>query len=200
MASLSEMLYRIGCIKFGSFKLTSGALSPVYVDLRLLPSHPEEFEAVVDMCVEAVSSLCFDAVCGIATGGIPLATLIAYKTRRPLIYVRKGERRHGTRRLVEGDYRERWRVLLVDDVATTGGSLTQGVKALRGVGLDVENALVVVDREQGAAEGLGTIGVRLHRVATLRDVVEELYGLGLISNEDYRRVVNYLSWGGDPAR
>mgnify|MGYP000288813244 CR=1 FL=1 len=186
-------LYEIGCVKIGNFKLTSGMISPIYIDLRTLPSHPRIFRIIVRESINRViSRIDFNVVCGIATGGIPLATAIAYEMRKPMIYVRKKAKGHGMQKLVEGDYKEGVVVLLVDDVATTGGTLTRTIDILRDEGLIVKDAFVIVDRGQGAKEKLSEKGVELHYLMTLNEIVEYLNKRSLISREDYLRIIEYL--------
>ncbi len=168
---MAELLYRNGMIKFGRFKLTSGRESTVYVDLRPLPSFPEAFSEVVRELSERVRE---EYVCGIAVGGLPLATAVAFSLKIPLIYVRKERKGHGTRSLMEGSLKGGSRVLVLDDVATTGGSLLKAVREVRARGGIVERALVVVDRRQGAEEALENVGVRLESLLTLPELVEKL--------------------------
>jgi len=168
---MAELLYGRGMIKFGKFKLTSGRESTVYVDLRPLPSFPEAFSEVVRELSERVRE---EYVCGIAVGGLPLATAVAFSLKIPLIYVRKERKGHGTRSLMEGSLKEGSKVLVLDDVATTGGSLIRAVKEVRENGGVVERALVVVDRRQGAEESLKGAGVKLESLLTLPDLVEKL--------------------------
>jgi len=186
-------LYEIGCIKIGSFKLTSGMISPIYIDLRTLPSHPKIFKSVVNEAISRIiGKINFNIVCGIATGGIPLATAIAYEIGKPMIYVRKKAKGHGMQKLIEGDYKEGAIVLLVDDVATTGGTLTKTIDILREEGLTVKDAFVIVDRGQGAKEKLSKKGVKLHYLMTLKEIVEYLNRRSLISKEDYLKITRYL--------
>ncbi|HFC49558.1 MAG TPA: orotate phosphoribosyltransferase, partial [Thermofilum sp.] len=91
--------------------------------------------------------------------------------KKPLIYVRKERKEHGTKKIIEGDFKPGAKVLVVDDVATTGGSILRAVNALRSAGLVVEHALVVVDRLEGAEEALSRVGVRLFSLVTLKDLV-----------------------------
>jgi len=190
--ALAEKLYSIGCVKIGEFKLTSGLTSPIYVDLRILPSYPREFKWIIGKVIEVLKGVNFDVVCGLAVGGIPLATAVAYELEKPLIYVRKKAKEHGTMRLIEGVFEKGMKAIIVDDVATTGSTLIRGVKALQGNGIDVEAALVIVDREQGAGEALKQLKVPLIRLSTLRELLEDLFNKGYISYETFLKVKNYL--------
>lgn len=170
--AVEEVLWRAGVVERGFFVLSSGKTSNVYVDLRRLPSHPAEFKLVVGELAKVASGLSFDVICGIAVGGLPLAAALALVLEKPLVYVRKDRKDHGTMRQLEGDYREGARALLVDDVATTGGSLLDALRVLRSHGLTAGEALVVVDREEGAREALAAEGVRLYSLTTLKRLLE----------------------------
>jgi len=170
--SVEECLWRIGAVQRGLFKLSSGRVSDVYVDLRKLPSHPAEFREVVRSMAKLAERFNADYVCGIAVGGLPLATALAYELGKPLIYVRKERKDYGTMKQLEGNYVKGARVLLVDDVATTGGTLSEATRVLRSEGLEVEAALVVVDREEGAREAMKSLGVELLSLTTLRKLLE----------------------------
>lgn len=168
---IEEILWQIGAVKTGEFRLTSGKISNIYVDLRKLPSYPEAFRRVVQLMTEKAKQYSFDYVCGIAVGGLPLATAIAYEMSKPLIYARREKKTHGTMKQLEGDYVKGSKILLIDDVATTGGTLIDIIGLLRGEGLEVTKALVVVDRGEGAREALQSIGVSLDSLTTLESIL-----------------------------
>ncbi|ABL78546.1 orotate phosphoribosyltransferase [Thermofilum pendens] len=168
---IEEILWEIGAVKTGEFRLTSGKVSNVYIDLRKLPSHPQAFRRVVEALAAVARTIEFDAVCGIAVGGLPIATALAYTLGKPLIYARREKKAHGTMKQLEGDYARGMKVLLVDDVATTGGTLLDIARLLKSEGLEVVEALVVVDREEGASEALRSEGLRLRSLTTLKKVL-----------------------------
>ena len=169
---IEELLWEIGAVKTGEFRLTSGKISNIYIDLRKLPSYPEAFRKVVKLLVEKAGQYSFDYVCGIAIGGLPLATAIAYEMSKPLIYARREKKTHGTMKQLEGDYARGSRILIIDDVATTGGTLVDIVNLVKSEGLEVTGALVVVDRGEGAREALRNIGVVLDSLTTLENILK----------------------------
>lgn len=174
-AILSALL-RAGCLLRGEFRLSSGGTSSYYVDVRKLYSHPREAKVVAGELAEVAEKRGCEVIAGVETGGLPLATMVAFILDKPLVYVRKKPKEHGTQRLVEGDESVRGLAILIDDVATTGSSLLRAAGVLRDAGFRVENALVVVDREEGAAQSLARSGLTLHSLVTLRELLEASEG------------------------
>lgn len=185
---LGVLLLSRGMLKFGDFTLTSGRRSSIYVDLRPLPSFPEEFLSIADEMARRIGDGDF-GICGVAVGGLPLATAIAMRTGKPLVYVRKERKEHGTESLLEG-FLNRRSYVVVDDVATTGGSIVHAARTLRGCGSEVREAWVVVDRMQGAAENLRAEGIELKSLATLPQVVRVL--IDSLSDEEREHALRYL--------
>ncbi len=189
MSWFVKEFYRVGIIRFGKFKLSSGIESPYYIDLRRLYSFPDLAFKVINELIKIIN-VEYDAVAGVATGGIPLAAYIAFTKRIPLGYVRVERKSHGMESKVEGVLEGR-KVLIVDDVATTGQSLLTSAKALKALNASVVAAAAVVDREQGAREVLASEGVKLYTLITVTEIFNVLLKEGLIDNATYREVMEY---------
>ena len=170
-AGLAEALARAGVVKLGDFVLSSGIRSTYYIDLRHLTLDPDTYRELAEEIARIATSSAPDALAGPELGGALLAAYVAALLGLPFTAVRLRRKEHGTRSVVEGDV-SGLRVLLIDDVATTGATLIKAVEALRGAGAEVSGALVAVDRCSGAANALKKVGVLLKAVLTLKDFVE----------------------------
>ncbi len=173
---LARELYTAEILKFGEFTLQSGVRSPVYLDMRVVPSEPALFRRIAEEALEMLRQPEFDYDCiaGVATGGIPWAAAFGLLLGAPMVYVRSDKKEHGTAKYVEGKIRKGTKALVVDDVATTGPSLLSAAERLRESGFIVEKAFVLVDREQGAARIAAEGGVSLRRLTTLREILHDL--------------------------
>ena len=184
---LCRILHKIGALQFGAFKLTSGKVSPYYIDLRIVPSFPDAFQKTCDLYVKLVKSdvgaKSFDRIAGIPTAGIPFASLTAYHLNKPFLYIRPRERLHGRERRVEGIVMPGDRVLLMDDLITSGGSLRRAAAAIRTEGGLVTDAVVLLDREEGGKENLAKDNVKLHYLLTTSEAANKLYEIGTITED-----------------
>ena len=194
-AALADALFRIGAIRFGEFTLASGKPSSYYVDLRVVPSDPQAYElaiAAYRALAEQIGERNFDVVAGVATAGVTFSSPLAYILKKSMVYVRREEKGHGLGKLVEGAVQPRWRALVVDDLATTGGSVLSAVESLRGAGCLVTDAVVLVDRLEGGKANLGASGVRLHAFADVKDLVKMLYDQKKVTKGDYEAVLKQM--------
>lgn len=182
-------LYKVGIIKFGKFRLSSGMESPYYIDLRRLYSFPNLAYRVIGELINIID-VGYNAVVGVATAGIPLAAYIAFTKKIPMGYVRIERKQHGLESRIEGAVKG-WKVLVVDDVATTGMSLLTSANSLRSMGAEVVAAAAVVDREQGAEETLSSAGIKLYTLIKVTEMFKALLKDGLISEETYNEVIKY---------
>lgn len=192
-AELSRILHKIGAIKFGAFKLSSGRVSPYYIDLRIVPSFPDAFQRVCDLYIKLIEKELgvenFDRVAGIPTAGMPFASVTAYQLKKPFIYIRQKIKLHGRERRIEGILMPGNRVLLIDDLVTTGLSLRKAAKAIRAEGGVVTDALVMLDREEGGRERLMKDSIKLHYLLTAREAATKLYELGAIEEDQLKTIL-----------
>lgn len=189
----SKVLYTIGALKFGSFTLTSGRMSPYYLDLRIVSSFPDAFKKICDWYVNFVKSEInitnFDRIAGIPYGGVPFATLIAYHLQKPFLYVRKGIRLHGRQRRIEGVLAPGDVVLIIDDLITTGLSIDKATNSILAEGGKVTDAVVLIDREEGGREKLEKNGIKIHALMNIREIAAKLSEIGAISEDQYKIIL-----------
>ena len=159
---LAETLWRLGGLQFGDFSLGRTVRnSPVYLNAKLLISRPDALKRTVGLIADELDLGMarrnrtvdpFDGIAGVPIGGLYLATALALRLDRPMLYVRPtAPSDDAGNPHIEGIYRPGERVLVIDDLATGGGSLVETIVGLRNAGLMVSDAVVLVDREQGAA-------------------------------------------------
>jgi orotate phosphoribosyltransferase len=193
---ICKILNKIGALQFGAFRLTSGKMSPYYIDLRIVPSFPDAFQKIcefyVDFIKNEVQSKNFERIAGIPVAGIPFASLIAYSMKKPFLYIRKGVRLHGRQRRIEGILAPGDRVLLVDDLITTGISLGNAAKAISAEGGVVTDAAVLLDREEGGEEKLSKSGIRLHALLNVSEIVQKLYEIEAIDEEQLKTILRQI--------
>lgn len=171
-AAIADGLLEAGCVRFGEFTLKSGLQSPIYIDLRRLVSYPHLLEQVAAAYLSILRRLTFDRLAALPYAAIPIATAIGLQGRYPLIYPRKEVKEYGTRAEIEGEYRAGETVVVIDDLATTGGSKFEAIEKLRAAALKVEDVVVLIDRQSGARESLEAAGFRLHAVLTIRELLD----------------------------
>ena len=134
----------------------------------------------------------FDRVAGVPLAGIPFASQIAYNLKKPFLYVRKSVRRHGRQRRVEGILVSGDRVLLVDDLITTGLNLKKAADAIRAEGGVVTEVVALLDREEGGKEKLEKRGVKIHTLLKIREVANTLYEIGAIDEENLKTILKQI--------
>src|SRR5262245_40006770 len=172
LTSLADELLLAGCIKFGSFTLKSGLQSPIYIDLRQIISHPKLLEKIGTAYLPLLKDLKFDRIAGLPYAAIPIATAISLAGNYPMIYPRKEVKTYGTKAEIEGEHHAGETVVVIDDLATTGGSKFEAIEKLTGVGLVVKDVVVLVDRQSGAKESLAQAGFAMHAVLTIRQLLD----------------------------
>jgi uridine monophosphate synthetase len=190
-------LHDMGCVRFGDFVLVSGQHSPIYLDFRLLVSNPQVLRKATQAYVELLSPLAFDRLAAIPYAALPIGTAVALDMGVPLVYTRKEVKGYGTQRGIEGHFEQGERVVILDDLITTGGSKLRAIAPLEQAGLDVEDVVVLVDREQGGREQLEEHGYKLHAFLGLGEILEVLAQEGRISVKQRDEVLAFLAGSGE---
>lgn len=183
LRDLAEGLVKAGALQFGTFSLPDGSNSSYYINLRGLPSYPGVYSLVVDAATDLVSKKApkCDALCGIPVTGLTIASPVALALKKPLIYTR--DKGHDDR-MVEGEVRPGWNVVVVDDLTKTGNSVLSSAKMVEQEGGDVTHAAVLIDRLEGARDRLKESGIVLNAVADVLELADALYSMQQISKEN----------------
>lgn len=192
---LCDILVHVGTLKFGVFTLADGKLSPYYVDLRIIPSFPDTF-AKIEELYHQVAEHDIDLnevkrIAGIPTAGIPFAAVLAFLTKKPFLYVRK-EATHGRTRKVEGILNPGDKVLLIDDLVSTGNTILSAAEAIRSEGGIVEDALVLIDRQEGGQKALNAQDIQLHCLIRMSEAAKILYDTGAIDKQQYSYILKQI--------
>jgi len=151
---LKKLLKETGAVKFGEFTLSSGKKSDFYVDCRKVTLHPQGAKLIGKIILEKIKGLKVDAIGGLTLGADPITSTVVALSTIPGFIVRKKAKEHGTQQRIEGLIEPGWKVVIVEDVATTGASALQAIEAAEAAGAKVIKVISVVDREEGAAESL----------------------------------------------
>jgi uridine monophosphate synthetase len=172
LTDLADSLLEAGCIKFGEFTLKSGLKSPIYIDLRRIITYPRLLEQIGAAYLPLLKKLQFDRIAGLPYAAIPIATAISLAGNYPMIYPRKEVKAYGTKAEIEGEYHAGETIVVIDDLATTGGSKFEAIDKLTGAGLVVKDVVVLVDRQSGAKEALAKAGHNMHAVLTIGEMLD----------------------------
>ena len=193
----ATFLHQNEIIKFGDFTLASGKKSSYYIDLRLIPSYPHQFRKMIKYLqsniTDSIGLNSFDSLVSVPTGGLVIASALAIETVKPLIYVRSKPKDYGTSKSVEGQIHQGMKVVMIDDVATTGGSVVNAIKSLKEANITIEDAYVIVNRMEGADEALKELGVKLHSITNIMQITQALYEQKLVDDNILEKVRNQIS-------
>lgn len=191
-SALADELLRAGCIKFGDFTLKSGLQSPIYIDLRQIISYPRLLEQIGAAYLPILRELHFDRIAGLPYAAIPIASAVCMQGGYPMIYPRKEVKSYGTKAEIEGDHKAGETVVIIDDLATTGGSKFEAIEKLTGAGLTVRDVVVLVDRQSGAKEALAEAGYQLHAVLTITEMLDHWEKTDKVEEDKIRETREFL--------
>lgn len=194
---VANALYFSGCLKFGSFKIKSGATSPYYIDLARVLSAPQQLCTIVEVAAEKIKHISaadkIDKLASIELKGALIVPSIACNLNLPCVIVRKEEKAYGvTGRIAGADVENGDNILFFDDVISEGLSKVEGIKPLLDLGANVKHLLVVVNREHGGKEKLEKLGYHVHALANITEIVDSLYREKHISKKQAQEVLDYI--------
>jgi len=168
-SELVDLLREADAVRFGEFELAHGGTSEYYVDKYVFETEPDCLEAIAAAFAARLDG---ETIAGVALGAVPLAATTSVAADRPYVIVRKEAKGYGTGNRIEGSLPTDRPVVVLEDIATTGTSALSAVEALREAGATVERVIVVVDREEGAAEQLAEHDVELEALVTASELLE----------------------------
>ena len=195
---LAQALAAAGAIKFGAFRLKlheerpDAPLAPLYIDLRLLRSYPDQLDVAVDVYRRLIEGLDFDLIADVPIASSPFVAVLSHLTRIPMVTPRE-PKGHGTGASVEGAFTPGQTVVVIDDLVTKADSKLEAAHRLEGAGLRVRDIAVLIDREQGGREQLAAAGYTLHAAARLSDLLPIYRRTGVIDDAAYERLIEYLA-------
>jgi orotate phosphoribosyltransferase len=190
----SIFLHQNDIIKFGDFTLASGKKSSYYIDLRLVASFPHIFRKMTKNLQKLVSEKTgldnFDSLVAVPTGGLVIGSALAIETVKPLIYVRDKPKDYGTTKSIEGKIFSGMKVILIDDVITTGNSVINAIKQLKDAGLSISDVYVIINRLEGANNTLELEKVNLYQLTDVLEITTILFQEKLVSKEILDKINN----------
>jgi uridine monophosphate synthetase len=193
MKDIILKLHDIEAVKFGSFTLKSGLISPIYIDLRLIISYPSLLKGIAEAIWSKIHTLPCDLICGVPYTALPIATAISLHYNKPMVMRRKEIKDHGTKKSIEGAFHKGQRCIVIEDLITSGSSILDTSHPLQQEGLDIKDAAVLIDREQGGRKNLAAKGISLHSVFHLTEMLNVLLQSGAITSEQHTNVKKFMN-------
>jgi orotate phosphoribosyltransferase len=196
MKQVGILLIKNNAIKFGDYILASGKKSPYYIDLRQTISSPNTMDWIANsftrIILNEIGRGKVDRILGVPTAGVPFATVVSQKLGLPLIYYRQARKEHGVKKKIEGILERNDRVLIVDDLITTGESVIEAAEVVRDQGGVVNELVVLLDREQGGQQKLRSSRIEPHVLFRISDAMIWLHTVGLIEDKIYEILKRYI--------
>lgn len=192
LQEIALTLYDIGAIQLGKYRLQGGRTARLYLDLRLLVSFPQTLRLVVKGYRALLDQLSFDILAAHPLAGLPIGTALSLDMNIPMIYPRKTAKSYGTGKSVEGVWQVGQTAVVIDDVMQTGESILQAIVSLKAAGIQVKDAVVLIDREHPTAHNLFTDEYQVHSVIKTTKVLRILEENGRITSKQHSKVVKSL--------
>lgn len=192
LETLAVTLFEIEAVRFGRFQLHSGKRSPIYIDLRVLVSHPDALRQVARAYATVLAKKKFDLLAAYPYAGLPIGVAISLEMNVPLIYPRKTGKSYGTGKQIEGQWEVGQRVILIEDLITSGKSIMEAIAALKAAGLQAKESLVLIDRQQDGVKTLREQGHKVESIMTLTDMLAFLEKHDCISSQRRAGVLRSL--------
>lgn len=193
LSNLADSLLEANCIKFGEYTLKSGLISPIYIDLRLIITYPKLLEQVGAAYLPLLEKLKFDRLAALPYAALPIGTAISLAGGYPMIYPRKEVKAYGTKAQIEGEYHAGETIVVIDDLATTGGSKFEAIEKLTAAGLVVKDVVVLVDRQSGAKESLAEAGYAMHALLTISEMLDHWEKTGKVAPDKIGATRKFLA-------
>jgi uridine monophosphate synthetase len=200
--ALARAIFAAGAIQFGAFRLKlheerpDAPLSPVYVNLRLLRSYPDQMDVAVAAYRALLQRCRFDLLADVPMAATPFVAILSHLTRIPQITPRE-RKTHGSGASIDGAYQPGQTAVVIDDLVTKADSKLEAIRVLEAEGLVVRDVLVLVDREQGGAHQLAEAGYTLHAAARFSELLAIYRQTGLMDEAAHARVTEYLRGSGE---
>lgn len=169
---LIAALKACGAIRYGDFTLASGKKSKYYIDIKKASTDPKTLKLIARQAAFRIKQMDVNIVAGVELGGVPLATAASIETELPLLIVRKAIKDYGTKSRFVGDIEPKDRLVMLEDVTTSGGSVRNAIEVVRETGANVKYVISVVDREEGATENLKEVDVELVPLVSASDLLK----------------------------
>lgn len=189
---LALTLYDVGAVQVGKFKLHSGVTSRIYLDLRVLVSFPHALRIATAAYIRVLNKLKYDLLAAPPLAGLPFGTALCLELDVPLVYPRKTSKTYGTGKEIEGHWQVGQRAVVIDDVITSGDSILQAIVALKTAGLQVKDAVVLIDRELEGIKTMKSHGYRVHAAMTISQLLAILESHDRISAKQRAKVLKSL--------
>jgi len=201
LKTIEEVLLYIKAVKLSPktpFTYASGIISPIYCDNRVIISYPYEREFVISLFIDKINktNIEFDVVAGTATAGIPHAAWIAEFFKKPMIYVRSSKKNHGKENLIEGILKKGQKVILIEDLLSTGGSSVNAAKAIRESGGLIDYIFAIFSYEmKKCKQNFKNENLKYETLGNISNIIDIASDSGYISLEDKNII---LEWKKDP--